>query len=183
MRASSSTLVVAALRTASHAETPFTRIRVSGSRIPPAELCEDERMPRHGSRALAIWSWLVLVLVAAHDVTHAVDDGLETRLGQLALIALPQWLVLAVVMSVILRGDRARSRTAALLLGISVAVGFAVVHLLPLSPAAFWELQPSVVSWVLAWLPAAVGLVLATLAWPRRRAALLDEVEAATIRL
>jgi hypothetical protein len=128
-------------------------------------------MPRHGPRSLAFWSWLVLALLAAHDVTHAVDDGLETRLGQLAFVALPQWLVLAVAMSVILRGDRVRSRTAALLMGVGVTVGFAVVHLLPFSPAAFWELQPSVVSWVLAWVPAAVGLVLATLAWPRWRTA------------
>ena len=123
-------------------------------------------MPRHGSRSLALWSWAVLALLAAHDVTHVLDDGLETPLGQLALVAVPQWLALAVVMAVILRGDRARSRTATLLLGMSVAVGFAVIHLLPFSPAAFWQQQPSVVSWALAWVPAAVGLMLAALAWP-----------------
>ena len=123
-------------------------------------------MPRHGSRSLVLWSWAVLALLAAHDVTHLLDDGLETPLGQLALVALPQWLVLAVVMAVILRGDGSRSRAAALLLGMSVAVGFAVIHLLPFSPAAFWELEPSVVSWALAWVPAAVGLMLAALAWP-----------------
>ena len=117
-------------------------------------------MPRHGSRSLAVWSWAVLALLAAHDVTHVLDDGLRTPLGQLALVALPQWLALAIVMAVVLRGDRARSRTATLLLGMSVAVGFAVIHLLPFSPAAFWDLQPSVVSWALVWVPAAAGLVL-----------------------
>ena len=86
-------------------------------------------MPRHGSRSLVSWSWAVLALLAAHDVTHLLDDGLETPLGQLALVAHPQWLALAVVMAVILRGDRSRSRAAALLLGMSVAVGFAVIHL------------------------------------------------------
>jgi hypothetical protein len=125
-------------------------------------------MPRHGSRSLAFWSWVVLALLAAHDVTHALDDGLDTGLGQLAVVAVPQWLILVAVMAVILRGDRARSRAAALLLGIAVTVGFAVVHLLPVLPAAYWELQPSVLSWVLAWAPAAVGLVLAALAWPQR---------------
>ncbi len=129
-------------------------------------------MPRHGSRSLASWSWTLLALLAAHDVSHVLDGGLETGIGQLAVVAVPQWLVLAAVMAVILRGDRARSRTSALLLGVGVAVGFAVVHLLPGSPAAFWELQPSVVSWVLAWVPVAVGLLLAALAW-RRRATVL----------
>jgi hypothetical protein len=127
-------------------------------------------VPRHGSRSLAVWSWVVLALLAAHDVTHVLDGGLETPLGQLAFVAVPQWLVLAVVMAIVLRGDRDRSRTAALLLGVSVTVGFAVVHLLPFLPVAFWELQPSVVSWLLAWAPAAAGLVLAALAWPQRRA-------------
>lgn len=126
-------------------------------------------MPRHGARSLVVWSWILLALVAAHDVTHMLDDGLETGLGQLALVALPQWLVLAVVMAIVLRGDWAHSRTAALLLGTSVAVGFGVVHLLPFSLAAFWDLQPSVVSWVLAWASVAAGVLLAVLAWPRER--------------
>ena len=116
---------------------------------------------------LVLWSWIVLSLVAAHDVTHLLDDGLETPPGQLAFVALPQWLALAVVMAIILRGDRAQSRTAALLLGITVTPGFAVVHLLPFSPAAYRDLQPSAVSWVLAWVPAAAGLLLAALARPR----------------
>jgi hypothetical protein len=125
-------------------------------------------MPRGGARPLVLWSWIVLALLAAHDVTHVVDDGLDTSLGQLAYVALPQWLALGIVMAIVLRGDPAQSRTAALVLGIGVAVGFAVIHLLPLSPAAFWELQPSVVSWVLAWLSAAAGPVLAALAaWSR----------------
>ena len=127
-------------------------------------------MSRGGARSLVLWSWTVLALLAAHDVTHIVDDGLETRLGQLAFVALPQWLVLAIVMAIIVRGDRPQSQTAAQLLGISVTVGFAVIHLLPFSPAAFWELQPSVVSWVLAWVSAAAALLLAVLAWPQQRA-------------
>ena len=120
-------------------------------------------MPRGGARPLVLWSWVLLALVAAHDVTHVFDDGLETGLGQLALVAIPQWLLLAALMAVVLRGD-AQSRTAALLLGAIVAVAFVVVHLLPVSPAAFWDLQPSVVSWALAWGSIAVGVVLAVLA-------------------
>jgi hypothetical protein len=120
-------------------------------------------MPRGGARSLVLWSWVLLALVAAHDVTHVFDDGLETGLGQLALVAIPQWLLMAALMAVVLRGD-AQSRTAALLLGASVAVAFVVVHLLPVSPAAFWDLQPSVVSWALAWGSIAVGVVLAVLA-------------------
>ncbi len=125
-------------------------------------------MARKGSRTLALWSWVLVVLLAAHDVTHVVDDGLETGLGQLALVAVPQWLVVGALMVVIVRGDRAPSGTAALVLGAGVTAGFALVHLVPLSPAAFWELEPSTVSWVLAWVPAALGLVLAALAWPHR---------------
>lgn len=120
-------------------------------------------MPRGGARPLVLWSWVLLALVAAHDVTHVFDDGLETGLGQLALVAIPQWLLLAALMAVVLRGD-AQSRTAALLLGASVAVAVVVVHLLPVSPAAFWDLQPSVESWALAWGSIAAGVVLAVLA-------------------
>ena len=128
-------------------------------------------MLRGDGRSLVLWSWVVLGLLAAHDLTHLLDEGLETGLGQLALVAIPQWLVLAVVMAVVLRGDRAQSRTAALVLGLAVAAGFAVVHLLPSSLAAYWDLQPSGVSWVLAWLPTAAGLLLAVGAWSQRPSA------------
>ena len=128
------------------------------------------------SRAYVVaTSWILLVLVAAHDVTHLADDGLETSPGQLAIVAIPQWLVLAAVMAIVLRGDPVQSRAAALVLGLSVAAGFAVVHFLPFSPAAFWDQQPSVVSWALAWASVVVGLVLAGVSraggegWPSPR--------------
>jgi hypothetical protein len=120
-------------------------------------------------------SWVLLALVAAHDVTHLVDGGLETSPGQLAIVAIPQWLVLAAVMAIVLRGDPAQRRVAALVLGLSVAAGFGVVHLLPFSPAAFWDQQPSAVSWALAWASVAVGLLLAGVSraggagWPSSR--------------
>ena len=128
------------------------------------------------SRAYVVaWSWVLLALVAAHDVTHLVDGGLETSPGQLAIVAIPQWLVLAAVMAIVLRGDPAQRRAAALVLGLSVAAGFGVIHLLPFSPAAFWDQQPSVVSWALAWASVAVGLLLAGVSraggagWPSSR--------------
>src|SRR5215208_6262789 len=125
-------------------------------------------MESRGSRSVVSWSWVVLGLLAAHDVTHLLDDGLETSPGQLAYVAVPQWIFLGVAMAVIVRGDVARSRLAALLLGVGVVLGFAVVHLLPLSLAAFSDLHPSGVSWVFAWVPAAAGAVLAVLARPQR---------------
>ena len=128
-------------------------------------------MPRHGARPLVLWSWIVLALLAAHDVTHLADDGLETPLGQFALVAIPQWLVLAVVMAIVLRGDRSQSPAAALVLGISVAAGFAVVHLVPGLPTGFWGLEPSPVSWALVWVTAAAGLLLAALARESQHAA------------
>ena len=128
-------------------------------------------MPRGGARLLVLCSSIVLALLAGHDATHILDDGLQTRLDQLAIVAVPQWLVLAIVMGVILRGERGKSQTSALLLGISVTVGFVVVHLLPLSPAAFWGLRPSGVSWVLAWMSVVSGVLLVVLAWRQRRAA------------
>ena len=121
-------------------------------------------MAGRGRRTVVSWSWVVLALLAAHDVTHVLDEGLETPLGQLAYVAVPQWLLLGVAMAVVLRGDPDRSRIAALLLGGGVTIGFAVIHLLPFSPAAYWELRPAAISWVLAWSPACAGLVLAALA-------------------
>jgi hypothetical protein len=32
-------------------------------------------------------SWILLALLAAHDLTHLLDDGLDTSPGQLALAA------------------------------------------------------------------------------------------------
>jgi hypothetical protein len=131
--------------------------------------CEDERMPRDASRSLVVWSGVLLVALAAHDLSHALDGGLETPLDQLALVAVPQWLVLAVVMAFIVRGDRTRRAAAALLLGTGVAIGFAVAHLLPFSTASYWDLRPSALSWLFAWLPAALGLAVAGLAWSQWR--------------
>ena len=110
------------------------------------------------------WAWVVLALLAAHDLTHLIDGGLDTSPLELAAVSIPQWLLLAAVMAIVLRGDPRQSRTAALVLGLSVAAGFVVVHLLPLSPAAFSELDPSAVSWALVWVPIAAGLVLAAVA-------------------
>jgi hypothetical protein len=106
----------------------------------------------------------VLALVAAHDVTHVADDGLETPLGALAAVSIPQWAFLGAAMAVVVRGDAARSRLAARLLGASVAAGFVVVHLIPIGPTALWRLDPSAVSWVLVWAAIAAALVLVALA-------------------
>jgi hypothetical protein len=111
------------------------------------------------------WSWIVLALLAAHDVTHLADGGLDTSPGQLALVAIPQWIVLALVMSIIVR-DPGNRRSAAVVLGASVAAGFALVHLVPFSPTAYWDLEPSALSWALVWAPTAAGLVLIVLARP-----------------
>jgi hypothetical protein len=113
------------------------------------------------------WSWIVLALLAAHDVTHLADGGLDTSPGQLALVAIPQWIVLALVMSIIVR-DPGHRRSAAIVLGASVAAGFALVHLVPFSPTAYWDLEPSALSWALVWVPATAGLVLVALARPAR---------------
>ena len=120
-------------------------------------------------RGIVLWSWIVLALLAAHDVTHLADEGLDTSPGQLALVAIPQWIALGIVMWVLVR-DPVHRRTAALLLGASVVVGFAVIHLLPFSPAAFWDQQPSAVTWAIAWASIAVGVLLATLALGLSRA-------------
>src|SRR2546421_4711601 len=97
--------------------------------------CEDDRMPRHASRSLVISSGVLLVVLAAHDLSHALDGGLETPLGELGLVAVPQWLVLAAVMTVIVQGHRARGAAAALLLGTDVAARVADGHLLTVSTA------------------------------------------------
>jgi hypothetical protein len=124
------------------------------------------------ARSLVTGSWIVLALLAAHDVTHLADDGLDTSPGQLALVAIPQWLALAAVMALVLRGRPDRRRLAALALGLSVAAGFALIHLLPFAPAAYGELEPSGLSWVLVWMPTAAGVALAARAWTTRAATL-----------
>jgi hypothetical protein len=137
-------------------------------------------VPRRVSRSLALWSAALLALLAAHDLSHALDDGLETKLGGLALVATPQWIVLAVILAVILRADRSRGAAAALLLGLGVTVGFVVIHLLPFGPASYWDLHPSAVSWLLAWVPPALGLLVAARAYTEWRAATPAAAKAAS---
>jgi hypothetical protein len=122
-------------------------------------------------RPLVTWTLALFALLAAHDLTHLLDDGLDTSAAALATVAVPQWIVLAGVLWVIVRGDRARATGAALLLAAGVVAGFVVVHLLPFSPAAYYDLEPSAASWVLAIVPPLVALVVAALAWAERRAA------------
>jgi hypothetical protein len=123
-------------------------------------------------RPIVLWSAIVLALLLAHDFSHALDHGLETSLVALAAIAVPQWAFLAFLMSVIVRGERLRAAGAALLLGAGMVLGFALVHLVPFSPASYWDLHPTTLSWVLVWLPLAAGAVLTTLAWREWREAL-----------
>ena len=122
-------------------------------------------MPRHLPRAVGLVVWALLALLLAHDVSHLVDEGLDTSAGQLALVAIPQWLAIAGVVWVVLRGEMLAASGAALLLGVGVAIGFAVIHLAPFALASYDELDPSAASVALAWVPLAVGLVLAALGW------------------
>ena len=128
-------------------------------------------MPGAASRPLVLWSGIVLILLAAHDLSHALDDGLDTSLGALAAVAVPQWVALAVLMTVIVMGDPVRSSVAALLLGGGVVAGFVAVHLLPFSPASYWDLHPSALSWLVVWAPILPAAVLTALAWRQWRAA------------
>lgn len=114
----------------------------------------------------------MLALLAGHDLTHLLDPGLDTSLGLLALVAVPQWIVLAVVTALIVRGDAQRAHLLAFTLGAGTAVGFAVVHLLPFAASSYWELSPSPASWLLAWVPTAFGVALAIVAAPAAAATL-----------
>jgi hypothetical protein len=122
---------------------------------------------------------VVLALLAAHDLSHALDHGLDTSLAGLAVVAVPQWIVLAIVTAVIVRGDDRTSALAALMLSVGVVVGFAAVHLLPFSPAAYWDLHPSAVSWLVVWAPLLAGLVLGAIAVRQLRAPLVAGFTAA----
>ena len=128
-------------------------------------------MTHRVSRRLAVSSLALLALLAGHDASHVLDDGLDTKPGALALVAVPQWIVLAVVAAVILRAERARGALAALLLGAGTTVGFVAIHLLPFAPASYSDLDPSPVSWLLVWAPALFGLIVSALAWVEWRSA------------
>jgi hypothetical protein len=128
-------------------------------------------MPSGIRRPLVLPAAVVLALLAGHDLSHLLDGGLDTSAGALALIAVPQWIVLALVMGVVVRGDARQSALAALVLSAGVVAGFAVIHLLPFSPAAYWDLDPSAASWLLVWAPLLAGATLMALAARQLRAA------------
>ena len=52
-----------------------------------------------------------------------------------------------------------------------MVLGFTAVHLLPFSPAAYWDLHPTVLSWLLVAAPPAAGAALAALSWQQWRGA------------
>ena len=126
-------------------------------------------MHRSVSRRLTVAVAVLLALLAAHDLTHALDDGLETSLSGLALVAIPQWLVLGAVLVIVVRAERARGALLALVLGVGVTVGFVAVHILPFAPAPFQDLEPSSLSWLFLVLPAAGGMIVSALAWSEWR--------------
>ena len=132
-------------------------------------MIEDMRSTRAATSVVAT-TWGLMALLLGHDLSHAFDDGLETSLTGLLLVAVPQWLALAAVMAIVLRADRSMAHVAAVLFGLGVSLGLVAVHLLPVSVAPYEELDPSAISWLLAWLPAVVGVVLAGLAVARRTA-------------
>ena len=74
---------------------------------------------------LALWSWVVLGLLAAHDLTHLLDDGLGHVARPARARRDPAVDRLGVVMAIVLRGDETHRPMAALALGVSVVLGFA----------------------------------------------------------
>ena len=121
-------------------------------------------MPPAVSRRLVVAVSLLLAGLAAHDLSHAFDAGLDTRLSGLALVAVPQWIVLGVVLAVVLRGGRLRGAQMALALGAGATIGFTAVHLLPFAPAPYQDLDPSALSWLFLVLPTLLAVVVSALA-------------------
>lgn len=116
-----------------------------------------------GVRALRVTAVVLFALIVGHDISHIADPGLDTPLGALAIISVPQYVGLIWILNAVLRSPPRRSAGAGLALGLAVLAGFVVAHLLPFGPAPFYDEHPAFASWLLLWLPIGTCLLLIAL--------------------
>jgi hypothetical protein len=105
------------------------------------------------------------LLLAVADVLHAIDHTRQGRtLGfEVYAAGVAGWIALAVLLVLVARGHRLAAPFA-VAVGLSVAVGFVLVHVAPhwsafSDPYSAWD--PDAVSWVLVVVPVLAGLWLA----------------------
>jgi len=103
---------------------------------------------------------LVLLVHVLHDLDHLRQGDRVS--GEVVGTAVFGWLALAVLLGLVARGHRYAPAYAAGF-GVLTAVGFVLVHLLPrwsAFSASYVEAGADPLSWVLAVLPIAAGLLL-----------------------
>jgi hypothetical protein len=104
---------------------------------------------------------LVLAVHVLHDLDH-VRQG-ESASTEVVVTAILGWIWLIALVVLVARGHRLAA-PGALAYGIASAAGFVLVHFLPrwsAFSAPYGELGADALSWVLAALPVAAGLLLA----------------------
>ena len=122
-------------------------------------------------RALAVALAILLVLVAAHDVDHVVN---EARLGELdagfwAFLPFQYGAFVAVLVLTVRRHSQAPT-LAAVLAAIAVLT-FLVAHVLPFGPLPYADADPLAISWALVFVPMAMAAAAFVLALRLRLAA------------
>ena len=111
--------------------------------------------------ALGRATLLVLAVHVLHDLDH-VRQG-ESASTEVVVTAILGWIWLIALVVLVTRGHRLAA-PAALAYGIASAAGFVLVHFLPrwsAFSAPYGESDADALSWVLAALPVAAGLLLA----------------------
>jgi len=108
------------------------------------------------------------LLLTATDVLHALDHTRQGRdLGaEVYAAGIAGWIALAVLLVLVARGHPLAAPYAAAV-GLSVAVGFALVHVAPHWSAfsdPYAGFDPDALSWALVALPVLAGLNLAVVA-------------------
>jgi hypothetical protein len=112
------------------------------------------------------------VLLVSADVLHALDHVRQGRdlAAEVYGAGVAGWIALAVLLVLVARGHRLAAPYAAVV-GLSIAAGFAAVHVAPHWSAfsdPYPDFEPDALSWALVAVPVLAGLDLARVASARR---------------
>lgn len=116
---------------------------------------------------LARANLLVLVLLAAHTLDHAVNQPQRSLPATGGVVGVVGFVILAISATLALRRSPLAPAASALA-GSLTALGFVAIHLLPQWSGAisdpYWDFSANALSWVLLLAPLAAALALAAVA-------------------
>ncbi len=108
---------------------------------------------------------LLLALLGAHTVDHAVNQPARVLPSSAGLVGIAGFVIVAIAIAFALRGGRLAAPVG-LLAGVTTVLGFLVVHIPGVGPLAdpYFDFDANAASWLLLVLPIALAVLVAAIA-------------------